>query len=132
MLNELTPTQVAGLVALIGAIGTAIGVVLMKVAEFYSKYRAEKRQDALATANIDLLEDKQLDDALKYHIKKQDKQITELQAEARSLQGQLMHCLEEHTREQTRGGFLQEQLDEMRKRIDGYRNELQKFREGTI
>src|SRR5262245_38595447 len=127
---ELTGEQLTAVGATLAVLFGALGLLLGRIVDNWIKLRRSKIQDRFDVQKIDLLEEKQLQDGLKFAIKKLDKQNSNLERRIDFLQHQYNRCIEEHTRSETMCELLNEKLEEVTKKMEEYRNMLRIIRNG--
>lgn len=104
-----------------GALGTLVGVLLTKgsqVVYLLRKQRVDMRKELTA---LDLEEDQQIEDQMKYIIKRSDRMLARAEQEIRQLRDQYTRAIEALAEANTRVEFLQQQLHEYREKLDKYR-----------
>lgn len=109
-LRGLSATELATITTLLGVLFAGVGALSQKLFDMWLKYEQRKKEDKFDVQQIDLLEDKQLQDGLKFVVKKQDRRITLLETKCDNLQMQYTRCMEEHAKEATMRGNLEIQV----------------------
>lgn len=122
--KQLTAAELAAYGTLLVSIGALLTKLIDHFVQSYVKVRQRTMEDKFEISKIDLLEDKQLQDALKWVAKKQDRQITNLQSRCDQLQSQHSKCMEELARSEALRESIQITLQEAKNKVEEYRVEL--------
>ena len=126
-MHQFTTTELAAIGTFLVTVASVVTALINKLVDNWVKVRKRKMEDRFDVQKIDLLEDKQLQDGLKFAIKKQDRQITELQKQVSNLTLELLNCVREHATAQASRDSLQEQFDQTLAKLELYRRELFKY-----
>ncbi len=106
---------------LMGALGTLIGVLLTKGSSVIFMLRKQKLEERKELTALDLEEDQQIEDQMKYVIKRSDRMLARAESEIRQLRDQYTRAIEALAEANTRVEYLSAQLAEYRAKLDKYR-----------